>query len=360
MAAVIYTYLTYKIMKQLYKMHKLRMVCLLCMLMRTIQKTAGGTYIVSLPKQIVKTLGLDKRHVVRVTVEDDRIVLTPATVRQTVQSKRIDTSDLRDPKLLGLAIVNSYIMGHDVAEVVSEGKMNPLLKKAVREAVENMIGVEIVEDYADRVVLQTFIDPTKFELDKLLEKFTQFSRAVMRDAAKALRIGDKTLAHDAYERGFELTKHYRLLMRVCFQALHSTVVREAVKVRDTSGLVVRIIAVRELGRVAYYCMRMAERVEEIGRVEDELAATIEEMVSLVDKMLDDALTALLKHDLSLASTVIDRMENVRTLYTKAFRHIIRKPEKEANILGLIIRAVRAIAGYGVALADDAILEIFSR
>jgi hypothetical protein len=30
------------------------------------------------------------------------------------------------------------------------------------------------------------------------------------------------------------------------------------------------------------------------------------------------------------------------------------------VLGLIIRAIRAVAGYGVALADDAILEIFSK
>ncbi|MCS7110538.1 MAG: phosphate uptake regulator PhoU [Candidatus Caldarchaeum sp.] len=330
------------------------------MFLRTIQQTAGGTYVVTLPKEYVKSLGLDKKQVVRIELEEDRIVLLPTGSRPLVQSKTIRTSEFKDPKLLGLAIVNSYIMGHDIAEVVSEEKMTPQQKRMVREAVENLIGVEILEDYADRVVLQSLVDPSKFEFDALLERFTQFSRAVMRDAAKALRLDDKALARDAYERGVELIRQYRLMMRICFQALRSSVIRESIKVRDVPSLVVRIIAVRELGRVAYYCMRMAQRVEETEKVGEELAATIEEMTQTVDKMLEDSLNALLKHDLTLASTVIDSMETVRNLYTKAFKQIIKKPEKEANLLGLIIRAVRAIGGYGVALADDAILEIFSK
>ncbi|MEM1948749.1 MAG: phosphate uptake regulator PhoU [Candidatus Caldarchaeum sp.] len=327
---------------------------------RTIQRTAGGTYVVTLPKEYVKSLGLDRKHVVKITLEDDRIILHPTGTKPVIQSKTIRTADFRDPKLLGLAIVNFYIMGHDIAEVVSEGKMTPAQKKSVREAVENLIGVEIVEDYADRVVLQSLVDPSKFEIDVLLERFTQFSRAIMRDAAKALSNDDKLLARDAYERGVELTRQYRLMMRICFQALRSSTIRETIKVGDVSSLVVRIIAVRELGRVAYYCMKMAERVEEAEKSGGEISMIIDEMVQLVDNMLEDALQALLKHDLGLASEVIDKMENVRNLYAKAYKQIIKKPEKEAYTLGLIIRAVRAIAGYSVALADDAILEIFSK
>ncbi|MEM0384008.1 MAG: phosphate uptake regulator PhoU [Candidatus Caldarchaeum sp.] len=330
------------------------------MFVRTIQTTAGGTYMVTLPKQFVKSLGLEKKHVVRVELEDDRIVLTPTTPRQSILSKTIKITDFKDPKLLGLAIVNFYIMGHDVAQVVANGKMSLAHKRSVRESVENLVGVEIVEDYADRVVLQSLVDPSKFEVDQLLERFTQLSRAVLRDAVNALQVGDKTLAHDAYERGAELIRLYRLMMRVCFQALRSSAVREMVKVKDAPSLAVRIIAVRELGRVAYYCMKIAERVEELERCEGEIAAVVREMAEKTDRMLDDSLKALLRHDLLLASSVIDGMDNVRTLYSRVFKLLLKKPEKEAHTLGLVIRAIRAVAGYGVALADDAILEIFSK
>ncbi|MEM1945908.1 MAG: phosphate uptake regulator PhoU [Candidatus Caldarchaeum sp.] len=330
------------------------------MFVRTIQTTAGGTYIVTIPKQFVKSLGLDKKHVVKVELEDDRIVLLPAAPRPTVVSKTIKIADFKDPKLLSLAIVNFYIMGHDVAQVVSDGKMSLAHKKSVREAVENLVGVEIVEDYADRIVLQSLVDPSKFQVDALLERFTHLSRAVLRDAVNALRSGDRMLARDAYERGAELTRLYRLMMRICFQALRSSAVREAVKVKDVSSLVVRIVAVRELGRVAYYCMKIAERVEEVGETNSEIAELVSEMGEKVDKMLDDSLKALLKDDLALASSVIDSMDTVRELYAKAFSKVIKRPEKEAQVLGLIIRAIRAVAGYGVALADDAILEIFSK
>lgn len=328
---------------------------------RNIQRTAGGTYMVTIPKQFVKNLGLDSGRAVKVELEEDKIVIHPTEPRQSIVSKVIKTSEFKDPKLLSLAIVNLYIMGYDVAEIVSEsGIMSPTHKKAVREAVENMIGVEIVEDYADRFYLQSLVDPSKFEVDALLSRFTQLSRAVLRDAIKALIDADQTLANDAYERGAELTRLYRLMMRICFQALRSSHVRELVKVRDIPSLVVRIVAVRELGRVAYYCMKTAERVLELGSTEKDLAEAISEMATIVDVMLEQALNSLLRHDLELASSVIDSMDKVRDLYTKIFRKIIRRPEKEAHVLGLIIRAIRAVAGYGVALADDAILEIFSK
>jgi len=316
--------------------------------------------VVTIPKQYVKALNLSKKQVVRVELEDDRIVLFPARSKPTLVSKTIRTEDFKDPKLLSLAIVNFYIMGHDVAQVVSHNKMSLAHKKSVRDAVDNLLGVEIVEDYADRIVLQSLVDPSKFEVDALLQRFTNLSRAVLRDASKALETGDKTLARDAYERGAELTRLYRLMMRICFQALRSTAVREAVKVEDVPSLVVRIIAVRELGRVAYYCMKTAERVEEVGDPGAELVEIISQMTEKVDEMLEKALTALLRKDLELASYVIDSMDGVRELYAKAFRQILKKPEKEAQVLGLVIRAIRAVAGYGVALADDAILAIFSK
>ena len=71
-----------------------------------------------------------------------------------------------------------------------------------------MIGVEIAEDFANRLVLQNLIDPSKFELNGLLEKFAETSKAVFQDAIRALTVVDLSLAQDAYERGEQSIKVY--------------------------------------------------------------------------------------------------------------------------------------------------------
>ncbi|MEM1944329.1 MAG: PhoU domain-containing protein, partial [Nitrososphaerota archaeon] len=250
---------------------------------------------------------------------------------------------------------------HDLAEIVSNGSMRLNQKKSIRTATDGLMGVEIIEDYSDRVVLQTLVDPSKFEVNSLLIKFSTICRAVLDDALKSLEVGDRSLASDAFERGLESTRLYRLMMRICFQALRNIRVRDAVKVPDLTSLVVRIIAVREMGRIAYYSMKVAERVAELDTgVHGEIVDGLSDMGHVVVEMQEKAIKALVEHDPSMASEVIDRMSEVRELYERLYRIIIRRPEREAYILGLIIRAVRAVAGYAVALADDAILEAFSR
>ncbi len=327
---------------------------------RKLQTTAGGTYVITLPRELVSKLGLGRGDMVSIDLEDDRLVMASAVSKALKQSRAVRIEDFPDPKMLELAIVNLYIMGHDIAEIVSSGSMKLNQKKSIRTATEGLMGVEIIEDYSDRVVLQTLVDPTKFEVDTLISRFATICRAILADAVKSLEDGDRALASDAYERGVESTRLYRLMMRICFQALRNVRVREAVKIPDLTILVIRIIAVRELGRIAYYSMKVAERVAEINfNIPSDIVKAVSELASTVLEMQDKSLRALQEHNPSLASEVIERMGEVRERYDKAFRLIIKRPESEAYLLGLVIRAVRAVAGYAVALADDAILEAFS-
>ncbi|GBC68370.1 hypothetical protein HRbin01_00051 [archaeon HR01] len=328
---------------------------------RRIQTTAGGTYIVTLPRSAVEQLGLSKGDMVSVHMDDGKLVLTPAVARTPRQTKIVRIEDFPDPKMLELAIVNLYIGGHDVAEIVSDRPIGLSQKKSIRTAAEGLMGIEILEDYSSRVVLQTLVDPSKFELDDLLAKFSSICRAILNDSLISITTGDRALASDAYERGVESTRLYRLMMRICFQALRNIRVRESIKVGSLTSLVVRIIAVRELGRIAYYSMRVAERTGELGsKLPDEILSSTSAMGEIVLDMLEKSVQSLLECNPSLASQVIDRMAEVREHYSNIFRMIIRRPEKEAYTLGLIIRAFRSVAGYAVALADDAILESFSR
>ncbi len=55
----------------------------------------------------------------------DRIVLLRATLNQALAVK---VNDFKDPKLLNIATVDFCIMDHDVAQVISEGKVSQAYK----------------------------------------------------------------------------------------------------------------------------------------------------------------------------------------------------------------------------------------
>jgi len=193
-----------------------------------------------------------------------------------------------------------------------------------------------------------------------MEKFSATSLAVLGDSVKALRSGDRMLAQDAYERGFQSTRLYRLLMRLAIQGVRNRKLRDEMEISDVGEIVVKAMAIKDLGRIAYYAMRVAQHVRETDKLPDAAVLDgIEKMAKTSSEMQERAFEAFMKKDLRLASTVIDRMDEVRKMYEEIYLSSLKKDRaKESLAVSLIARGIRGIAGYTVALADDAVLAVF--
>ncbi len=175
--------------------------------------------------------------------------------------------------------------------------------------------MEIAEEYSDRVVLQNLVDPLKFDLAKSMERFSATSLAVLADAVRAFAEGDIVLAQDAFERGHQSTRFYRLLMRLSIQVVRNRRLRDEMNGSNIDDALMKIMAIKELGRVAYYAMRVAQHVLEVGkRPEPATIAAVTEMATITGEMQQSAFEAFMKKDLTLASGVIARMDEVRRLY----------------------------------------------
>src|SRR5579863_3423637 len=328
---------------------------------RKIQATAGGTFMITVPKEWVEQLQLKKGDLVSTELDEGSLVITPTAPKHTGHSRTIDIDQLKDQRFLDLGITASYVQGNDVTRIFSSSnKMQPRHKEMIRQTLEGIMGVEVSEDYADHVDLINLIDPAKFSLLDTIERFSATSTAVLSDAVTALDLGDASLAQDAYSRGSESTKVYRLMMRLAFQAAKSRKLREEMKLSDISQVIVMTIAARELGRIAYYAMWVGQHVAALTQRPDRnFISIVQRMSKTTQDMQALALRALLSKDIVSANSVFQKMPQVRQLYESGYKLPAEYEEKNAYLLSLILRDIRGIAGYAVALADDAVLGIFA-
>ncbi|HUK74319.1 MAG TPA: phosphate uptake regulator PhoU [Nitrososphaerales archaeon] len=331
------------------------------MQVRKIQATAGGTFMVTVPKEWIEQLQLKKGDLVSTELDEGSLVITPTEPKHTGHSRTIDIDQLKDQRFLDLSITASYIQGNDVTRIFSSSnKMQPHHKEMIRQTLEGIMGVEVSEDFADHVDLINLIDPAKFSLLDTVERFSATSAAVLSDAVTALDKGDSTLAKDAYSRGSESTKVYRLMMRLAFQAAKSRKLREEMNLSDISQVIVMAIATRELGRIAYYAMWVGQHVAALTQRPDRnFVSIVQRMSKTTADMQALALKALLSKDIVSANSVFQKMPQVRQLYESGYKLPTAYEEKNAYRLSLILRDIRGIAGYAVALADDAVLGIFA-
>ena len=325
---------------------------------RKVQSTAGGAFLITIPKEWVSKIGIREGGHVHMELEEEDLVISPVNRRQSAQSRPLDIDKVRDRKMLDLSIGASYMQGHDVTEIVSKSMILPEQKRWIRETVDNLIGVEVAEEFSDRVVLQNLVDPRMFDLDAQMTKFSQSSLAVLNDALIGLEKGDRDLAEDAYERGFQSTKLYKLLVRLILQIMRNRKLRGELKGYDVDGLLTRMLAVKDLGRCAYYSYRVAQHVTELATTtESGILTSVRRMVNATMWMQQEAFEAFVRKDLEKASAVIDRMDEVRKHYEAVFAGL-SKGKVESLPFSLIIRDIRGVAAYAVALADDAVLAAF--
>jgi phosphate uptake regulator len=326
---------------------------------RKVQTTAAGTFLVTIPKEWASKMGLEKGGAISMELEAEDLVLSAVRKRSSPQAQPLDIDKVRGRKMLELSIGAAYIQGHDITEIFSKDKVLPEQKRMIRETVDNLIGVEVAEEYSDRVVLQNLVDPRMFDLDKSMKKFCELSVAVLTDAIIALKKRDKVLAQDAYERGYQSTKLYKLLMRLTLQILRNRQLRDELKAYDVDALLARIMAIKDLGRTAYYAYRVAQHVTELEPAPDSgTTSALEKMARTTIQMQESAFDAFMKKDLRLAGAVIDRMDEVRKDYEAIFSWSPKSLGAKSLPYSLIVRDIRGIAGYAVALADDAVLAAY--
>jgi phosphate uptake regulator len=327
---------------------------------RKVQTNAAGTFLVTIPKEWAAKMGLAKGGLVSMELEDSDVVLSAVNRKLKTQSRPLDIDKVKDRKMLELSISASYVQGHDITEVISKGKIPPEQKRWIREVVANLVGVDVSEEYSDRVVLQNLVDPRVFDIDQTMRRFSESSMAVLRDAASGLSTGDKVMAQDAFERGVQSTKLYRLQLRLALQFLRNRKLRDVMKNQDVNEIVMRIMAIKDLGRSAYYSYRVAQHVTEIeGRVDEGALRAVRKMSRVTVRMQEQAFEAFMKKDAVTASSVIDQMEEVRRHYQDLHETSVRVPGATGSLpFSLVVRDIRGVAGYAVALADDAVLSSF--
>ncbi|RLG91472.1 MAG: hypothetical protein DRO36_04130 [Candidatus Hecatellales archaeon] len=331
---------------------------------RKIQVSAGGSFFIVLPKEWSKSIGLRKGERVDVFLEEDGSVrIVPAEItRERVKTATLHVDEKVTPKALDLFIKANYMAGCSIINIESKERLNSELKKAVKASVAELIGVETAEETSDRLSLRAIVDPTGFPLQNLIKRVYSLSTSMFVDARKALSGGDAELADDVVDRAKEAMKLYRLMVRQLMLAHADRTTAKNLGIENSTECIILAVMARDVSRLIYHISSMAKYVKgvlEAGfQFNGKLADLMSKIFDLTQKMIEDAFRAFMERDAELANEVMGNMDRIRELdeiiTTEIFETV--KDVREAIRLTSILREVRRVAGYTVAVADDTVFN----
>jgi len=179
------------------------------MVLRKIIKI-GSSYYIALPKKWVLNQGLSENSYVYVNIRDGRFVEISPTIQP--KPKREFKINVRDRDILIRKVLAAYLSGCDIIEI-SLDRLSKKYLDVLDDLLRVLVGVEIVEEDENKVLIQCFIR-SDYDPILVLRRMDSISRSMYRDVIKALVEWDIDIAESVYRRDDRVDRLYFLIVRL--------------------------------------------------------------------------------------------------------------------------------------------------
>jgi len=165
----------------------------------------GNSFYVSLPRDWVRSQELEPGSLVSVEPVEDGILVKPVTSKG-VRRARVKTLERGSVQ----EVIRAYLAGYEVIEIRSPSTE---FRRSLDKLLNLLVGLEVVEERGDHVVLQCFIRED-YEVRNVLSRMDSISRSMYLDAAVGLERGDEELLESVRSRDDRLDRLYFLAVRL--------------------------------------------------------------------------------------------------------------------------------------------------
>ncbi len=320
---------------------------------RKLQKLGQSTLMVSLPVDWVHQLNLKKGDTVNLTTDDQgRLIVHPSLNLLPSRSKCIITVDKVEDSLLERLVLGAYIAGHETVELRSKTALTNRQLEITRKALNELIGVGMVEQESKKVVIQSFLDPSKFPVDGLILRLYLIVESMVDAAVKGLAEEKVDLAKQVADMDLEANKVYFLAVRLILQAVEDKALAERVGLahpRNILGDRLVLKALEEVGDSATMIARSAAGLNDLGYYNKDMSEYILQLREKARKIGSLAMDAVSKRDVIAANSAINEyarlVQTEESMHTEREKHLVSVSAAVASGFRSMTQGILQIGRY---------------
>jgi len=326
---------------------------------RKVQVTGGNSFVVSLPKNWVKDVGLKAKDAVAIITQPDSslLIIPKKELRETSKSEAtIDVTQGLDKDVLLRDFISFYLAGYDIIRI-NLGRSEVSLRGSIREGIRRkLVGVEIIEESQVGILTQCLSGYIDLPLKKALERMAIIAAGMITDAASALHDDTAGIAEEVIQRDDEVDRFYHFILRQLNIAVRDRSVIQEIglaSARDCLGY--RLVA-KSTERVADHAASMAAQADALRSVPEGTVKKVQDMAAVARKVFESSITALLRLDSKLAEEAIAKTKEVAKLEERISSEILSTKMNGTQIAAvkLMLESVRRVAEYGADISEAAL------
>ena len=324
---------------------------------RRVQMTGGSSFIITLPKDWVKSLRIQKNDPVGLLQQSNgTILITPKITREGVhRSKNFSVTSETNQNKLFRRLIAAYIEGYNSIHITSKTRVTPQLRAMVRTFTQIVIGQEVVEETDKTIVLKDLLNPAEMPFQRTLKRMHIIVRGMYQDAMQALIDYDQKIADDVIARDSELDRLHWLIARQHKMILRNVNFAEKmgtnVSTAHTSFLISRIIE-----RIGDHVVTIASNISNLNNrsFDPAFIKALQEASKLSLESFNRSVGAFFRKELNAANDNIESIVHVRKTCEELNIFNLNLDAVTAISLGYIVESIRRIGEYAEDISENVI------
>lgn len=324
---------------------------------RKVQITGGSSYIVSLPKQWIKSANIQKNDPVGLIAQPDgSLLITPKIGGESTHRTRVfEVGAATDRTYLLRLLVGAYIAGFTAIRLESRERLPPFILHLVREFTQMAIGLEVVGETDASITIKDLLNPVEMPFENTIKRMHLLTRGMQQDAMAAVRGRDTALAGNAAVRKTEVDRLHWLVARqnnliIIDAALSRRMdipVTRAAYYLQVSGIIERIAD--HTTRVAQNALALIDREAEAATLD-----LMEKANALALEIFSWSMETFYTGDIKKANATLQRVRDLEEMTREIAARVLRFEAVTAIPAGQIAESIRRIGEYSGNISESVI------
>lgn len=308
-----------------------------------------------MPKSWAEAANLRPGDYVQLIPQPDcTLLLIPRQKPEEQLEARITATPEYRPEELARELIACYLAGYDVIRVNFTGRVDEFklyLKNLMRT---KLIGLESIEESANHMLIRCLVGHVDFPIKEVLNRMHVMTLSMCRDALKALRDGDESLANDVIQRDDEVDRFYLFCVRQLKAAVENALLMRELGLKSPRECLGYRLIIKSIERIADHATRIASQIPLVkARRNSPIMEGVIKLGGAALSIYEKAMESVFKMNLKRANKLILEVESLKSLENELVKRFSEsKLNMEAAVgLRLIVESLRRIAEYGADIAE---------
>ncbi|HWQ67860.1 MAG TPA: PhoU domain-containing protein [Methanospirillum sp.] len=325
--------------------------------LRRVQMTGGSSYVITLPKNWVESMHIQKNDPLGVLIQPDGTLLITRNISgdHIQREKEVTVDSTTEPEYFLRLLIGIYIAGYNAIRVTSKERIPGQIRIKLREFSHMVIGPEFVEETDHHILIKDLLNPMELPFENSLKRMFVIVKGMHSDAIEALLSDLPDLAKDVIECDNDVDRLFWLIGRQTNMISHNIHLS-----RKMNTTIARMLPHYQVGRimerVGDHGVRIAHNVlkihaSDIGKeLSDHITKASEGALDVFERSVE----AFFTHDLKKANNVIESIHQLEENYNLINNEILDLITTIAIPIRNITDSIRRTGEYSADIAENVI------